>query len=722
MTDATRHRKPLLLRAAAVFAWALQGIITPWIQTPAYAANPDTLTIGMRPSSPNSPAAIADLLASPTPGVPGEISLTWTAPQGNAGGTPINNLTVGKYSLHYATFSVNSLGGSTTSWWNATMVSSTTLQPPGYTPQSPGSLEAHTYTGLTVNTTYYFAARSESPFGVLSPIDVLADTPGSQAHAFSASSGSTTTISPPTGFAGAATSTGSIGWTWNTVPGATAYSIYTHPANVLLQTITAPTLTWSETGLAINTSYTRKVRATDGVATSSDSATAAVYTRAATPTTLAITGITASSIGLSWNINGNPAGTPFGLERSLDGVAFVSLTTTTASTFNDTGLTLGTTYFYRVRAVNGAGLLTPYTAIVSGTPSTSNIPPMSPNGVLSTSISNGLQVVLSWSPVTRDTSGGATAIDHYNVLRYTQIDSTATASFTIPGSASSYTDATGGTLYYYRVQAVSSLGAGSALSDNLDSAGNRYALAADDVNTRVVMPHDAAQYLLAANNAYGQDLEIVLTHQPQDEVNVTLRSYKVYAQIPSSGQILNPFAFPQNNISVELGYGSALSAGRLPAQSFGARAAGSIAQIISVYWYNGASYVSVGSPTLTGGQSIAVTVRNLGIYQIRAVVLGTKFKMAQGSPYPRVITPNGAENRRVFFFFDNPAEEQITGQIYDIRGAKVRTLAVNSMSPTPNSLVWDGRDSQGAVVPSGVYLYKISTSDQSVTGTVVVAR
>ena len=56
------------------------------------------------------------------------------------------------------------------------------------------------------------------------------------------------------------------------------------------------------------------------------------------------------------------------------------------------------------------------------------------------------------------------------------------------------------------------------------------------------------------------------------------------------------------------------------------------------------------------------------------------------------------------------------------RGAKVRDLFVNSQSPTANSLVWDGHDNQGAVVPSGVYLYKISVGKDSTTGTVVVAR
>jgi hypothetical protein len=297
----------------------------------------------------------------------------------------------------------------------------------------------------------------------------------------------------------------------------------------------------------------------------------------------------------------------------------------------------------------------------------------------------------------------------------------------VPANQSSYTENTGGVVAYYRIQAVDTGGTPSSYSDYLDSSlqANRYALASDDVTTRVVMPHEAARYLLAANNPYNVDLYLSVTHQPQDETNVTLRSYRIRAHRADNDVEVTSFSFPQNNISVELGYGSVVTPspnGPVVLGSQGNISQAVLAQIISVYWYNGASFIRVGNPLLTTSQSISVSVRNIGIYQIRAVTIGSKFKLAPGSPYPRVITPNGAENRRVFWFFDNPTGDVVQGDIYDIRGAHVRALSVNGMSPTPNSLVWDGRDSSGAVVPSGVYLYKISTPEDTITGTVVVAR
>lgn len=633
MAKRSLHRRPKYLRAFALLAWALQGIFAPWTSAPVYAANPDTLKIGMRASSPKPPAAIADLLASPNPGVAGQISLTWTAPQGNAGGIPINNLTIASYSIHIATYSIDSLLGDTTAWWNATLASSATLQSPTHTPQPPGSLEGYTFNGLSPGTTYFFGIRSASPFGVISPIDSNSETPTQQASAVAPYN----PIPPPASFNGIATSTGSIRWTWTSVSSATSYGVYSDPANVLLQTVSAPTTSWTETGLSANTAYSRKVRASDGVITSSDSMVATV-------TTLALSG------------SGNA--------------------------------------------------------------------PQMPSGVLSTLSANGTQVTLSWTPVALDTTGAALGIDHYTIYRYDAVGSTATASFTAAGSASSYTDTTGGTVAYYRVQAVSTTGQPSALSDYLDSsnAQNRIAVASDDVTTRVVMPRDAALYLLAANNPYGEDLQLVLTHRPADEVNVTLRSYAITV-VRANGVAIPNFSFPLNNIDVQLGYGSVISpTGLVTINSPAKINAAALAQIISVYWYNGSSYLRIGSPILTVDQAISVTVRNLGIYQIRATTIGNSFRLTQGSPYPRVITPNGAENRRVFWFYDNPTGDPVTGEIFDIRGAHVRGLSVNGMSPTPNSLVWDGKDDQGAVVPSGIYLYKISTTEKTVTGTVVVAR
>lgn len=76
----------------------------------------------------------------------------------------------------------------------------------------------------------------------------------------------------------------------------------------------------------------------------------------AAPTALVATSLGTASIGLAWTDNAANE-TSFRIERSLDGSSFGFLRNVGANVVGDTdsGLSPGTTYFYRVRAENGAG-------------------------------------------------------------------------------------------------------------------------------------------------------------------------------------------------------------------------------------------------------------------------------------------------------------------------------------------------------------------------------
>jgi hypothetical protein len=76
------------------------------------------------------------------------------------------------------------------------------------------------------------------------------------------------------------------------------------------------------------------------------------------PTNLRETAFASSAIDLSWNSNSyNESG--FQVERSTDGTNFALIGTTTARSFEDGGLFAGT-YYYRVRAFDSQGNLSPY--------------------------------------------------------------------------------------------------------------------------------------------------------------------------------------------------------------------------------------------------------------------------------------------------------------------------------------------------------------------------
>jgi len=169
----------------------------------------------------------------------------------------------------------------------------------------------------------------------------------------------TAVTSTPTGLAGSPLGVSSITWTWNSVGGASSYSLYmaTSPATLIAGGIVISTYT--EIGLSTNTSYGRVVSAVVSGSTSSLSTGATTFTLAATPGVPNFTNILSSSFTVSWSSNTNPAGTPY--EVSLSTNNFISNISTpvpfgmnfTGNTTSFIGLVPSTTYYVRIRAQNG---------------------------------------------------------------------------------------------------------------------------------------------------------------------------------------------------------------------------------------------------------------------------------------------------------------------------------------------------------------------------------
>jgi len=85
----------------------------------------------------------------------------------------------------------------------------------------------------------------------------------------------------------------------------------------------------------------------------------------------------------------------------------------------------------------------------------------------------------------------------------------------------------------------------------------------------------------------------------------------------------------------------------------------------------------------------------------------------------RILTPNGdGINDAVAFHLAEPAESSLRSVVYDVRGRHVADLAMVS----PGQWRWDGRDSSGRVVESGVYLVQISQDASLWSGVVAVAK
>ena len=83
------------------------------------------------------------------------------------------------------------------------------------------------------------------------------------------------------------------------------------------------------------------------------------------------------------------------------------------------------------------------------------------------------------------------------------------------------------------------------------------------------------------------------------------------------------------------------------------------------------------------------------------------FNLAQNYPNPFNVT-TGIE-------YTLAVESQVKLEVYDLVGRKVADLATGVQPAGNHQIIWDGQDSRGRVVASGVYFYRLTAGDRSMT-------
>jgi fibronectin type 3 domain-containing protein len=299
----------------------------------------------------------------------------------------------------------------------------------------------------------------------------------------------------PTGLTATAANA-QVSLTWTASPNATSYNVKrATTTGGPYATISSPTAaSFTNASLTNGTTYFYVVSAVNSAGQSANSSEASAQPTApsqapAAPTALMATAASAQ-VSLSWSASATA--TSYNVKRATTaGGPYTKISSPATTSFTDTGLTNGTTYFYVVSAVNATGE-SANSSQASATPVAPTQAPAAPTGLTATG--GNAQVLLTWS-----VSAGATS---YHVKRsttsggpYTQVAAPTPANFTDTGL-------TNGTTYFYVVSALNSIG------ESANSAQASATPANTPVNVTVTInpanTHPISPYIYGLNFYFGE--------------------------------------------------------------------------------------------------------------------------------------------------------------------------------------------------------------------------
>ena len=316
------------------------------------------------------------------------------------------------------------------------------------------------------------------------------------------------------------------------------YKIIPGSYSLLVQINGNTTTTYSHTGLQSDKYYVYHIFAINSVGNSEWAAEVIGHTEQPQnivpnpPTSLTARAVSPTQINLSWTAptnNGGPPVTGYKIEEKVGTGSFTVIVTNTGNTntsYSRTSLTTGTSYTYRIFAINSVGpSTTSNEASATPTPTSSITLPSPPTNLSATKVSQ-TQVNLSWNA---PSDNGGSAITGYKIE-----EKVGTGSFTVivantgnTNTSYSRTGLTAGMTYTYKVSAINSAGTSSPSNEVTSS------------QTIIAVPNPPSNLVVASASPTQLNLS---WKAPSDNGGPAVTGYKIEVKSGS-----NPYAVLVSN-------------------------------------------------------------------------------------------------------------------------------------------------------------------------------
>jgi formylglycine-generating enzyme required for sulfatase activity/transcriptional regulator CtsR len=469
-----------------------------------------------------------------------------------------------------------------------------------------------------------------------------------------------------------------------------------------IATVAANVISYQDTTtLTATTTYYYRIKASNGngdsgYATEANTTTLPpVETAPSAPTGLSATAISSTQINLAWTDNSTNE-TGFKLERKTgSGGTYTQIATptTNSTTYNDTGLSASTTYYYRIRATNGigdSGNATETSAITTLTI------PTAPS-VLNAFAASPTQISLFWTDNSNNEFG-------FKIERKTGAGGTYAEIATVTTNVTIYNDTglTASTAYYYRIRATNSAG---------DSA---YTTEANATTTAVVVLTYSISGAITSGGSALAGVSVALTGSGAAQVTTDSSGNYSISSAQNGSYTLTPsmtgYTFSPTTLPITV------NGANLTGQNFAASGIGTIAGWVKV---NGGSNSPIIGATVSTGTYSTTTDSNgnftlslpVGTYNLAVSATGYQ----TSSTNPGTVTAGNMTPVNVAL---NPSASNgtISGWVR-INGGTNSPIVGATVSTGTYSTTTDSNGNFTLSLPAGTYNLVVSAANYQTSST-----